>query len=271
MAKQENGYLGGFSGKLGPAVGYRWKGVWCLRSQPRRVYNPRTELQQVHRAMFKEEVRLAGKMRWAVNIGFKALSDELDMTAQNLFVKANQQAFSMAPTLHSDKEAESRLEVDYSQLRISGGPVAPVVVSAWSIDTDNVLNVNFEKNPLHLSCNSFDNVYVWVWCPEAGVGYLTNPVYRRMKQLSSVLPSLMEGKEVHVYAFVQDEHGRCSNTAYAVQQSDTLQSTPATETQHDASQDNTKTRNDIGEMQHDASLQWDQKCSHGHLSTTAYG
>lgn len=205
MAKQENGYLGGFKGKLGPAVGYRWKNVWCLRSKPTKANNPRTEAQQAHRAMFREEVRLAGKMRWAVNIGFKALSDELDMTALNLFVKANQQAFS---------SESDRFTVDYTHLAVSDGPVAPVEVTAWSVDVDNVLTVKFEKNPLHLSCSQFDNVYVWVWCPEAGVGYLANPVYRRAKRLSTLLPQLMEGQEIHVYAFVQDEHGLCSPTAY---------------------------------------------------------
>lgn len=205
MAKLANGYLEGFVGKLGPAVGYRWKNVWCLRSQPRRANNPRTEAQTKHRAMFKEEVRLAGKMRWAVNIGYKALSDEYDMTAQNLFVHANQQCFSTV---------NGRFTVDYAHLGISDGPVAPVEVTAWSIDENNVLNVSFEKNPLHLSCNQHDNVYVYIWCPEAEAGYLTNPVYRRAKQLSTLLPQLMAGKEIHVYAFVQDEKGRCSATAY---------------------------------------------------------
>ncbi len=205
MAKQANGYLGGFIGKLGPAVGYQWKHVWCLRSRPRRVNNPRTEAQQEHRAMFKEEVRLAGRMRWGVNVGFKALSDEYDMTAQNLFVKANQQCF---------RTVEGHFTVDYTHLSISDGPVAPVEITAWNVDGDNVLSVNFEKNPLHLSCSQHDNVYVYVWCPEVEKGYLANPVYRRAKSMSTLLPQLMADKEIHVYAFVQDEKGHCSPTAY---------------------------------------------------------
>lgn len=205
MAKQANGYLGGFSGKLGPAVGYRWKGLWCLRACPRHVHNPRTDAQQRHRTMFKEEVRLAGRMGWAVNTGLKALSDELDMTPQNLFVKFNQQAFSMV---------DGCFMVDYPTLCISAGPVAPVALTEVTVDEHNILSVSFEKNPMHAAANAFDNVHVWVWCPEAGVGYLANSVYRRSKQVSMTLPSAMEGQELHVYAFVQDEHGRCSNTAY---------------------------------------------------------
>ena len=239
MAKQVNGYLGGYNGKLGPAVGYRWKNVWCLRSKPTRVNNPRTEAQQAHRAMFREEVRLAGKMRWAVNIGFKALSDELDMTALNLFVKANQRAFC---------RMDGCFSVAYENLAISDGPVAPVEVTEWSVDVDNVLTMKFEKNPQHLSCSQFDNVYVWVWCPEAGVGYLANPVYRRAKRLSTLLPQLMEGKEVHVYAFVQDNHGQCSPTAYGGSPS------PFWEVSHACSSSSPSLPGSSGDIAYDRSL-----------------
>lgn len=205
MAKQTNGLLGGYTGKVGPVVGYQWKGVWCVRSQPRKVHNPRTEAQQEHRAMFREEVRLAGKMGWAVNIGFKTLSDAMDMTAQNLFVKANQQAF---------RTLNGHFAVDYRHLQVSAGPVAPVAITEVVHDEHNVLTVKFEKNPLHLPADNHDNVYVWVWSPEAGAGYLANPVYRRMKRLSTVLPDYLEGTELHVYAFAQNKQGDCSNTAY---------------------------------------------------------
>ena len=49
MAKQSGGYLGGFSGKLGTAVGYMWNGKWCLRAHNPMVRNPRTEAQTEHR------------------------------------------------------------------------------------------------------------------------------------------------------------------------------------------------------------------------------
>lgn len=205
MAKQVNGYLGGFIGKLGPAVGYRWKRTWCMRSLPRRIHNPRTEAQQEHRTMFREEVRLAGRMSRAVTIGLKAPCDELSMTPQNLFVKANQQAFSMVDGVFS---------VNYAALRVSAGPVAPVEVTEVSVDNDNVLNISFDKNPLRMSCSAYDNVFFWVWCPAVGEGYLASPVHRRTKHASVLLPQVMEGCEVHVYAFVRDDRNLCSDTSY---------------------------------------------------------
>ncbi len=209
MAKQTEGFLGGFNGKLGPVVGYRWKGLWCMRSQSRFVKNPRTEAQQAHRALFKAEVQLAGRMRWAVNIGLKLPADEMNMTTLNLFVKANQQAFSAV---------DGTLKVDYAALQVSGGPVAPVAMTEASVDGDNVLNVSFEKNPLRRSCQSFDNVYFWIYNEELEQGYLSNAVYRRMQKASVALPDAFFAggtPALHVYAFVQDAQGRCSETAYA--------------------------------------------------------
>ena len=47
------------------------------------------------------------------------------------------------------------------------------------------------------------------------MGYLSNPVYRRMQRASVALPDMFGGHELHVYAFAQDNTGRCSETAYA--------------------------------------------------------
>ena len=73
MARQTAGFMGGFHGRLGPAVGYMWRGVWCVRSYNPHPRNPRTEAQTAHREMFKREVQLASYMSWAVNLGFKEL------------------------------------------------------------------------------------------------------------------------------------------------------------------------------------------------------
>ena len=206
MARQTDGILGGFNGKVGTVVGYRWKNIWCVRSQSNDVRNPRTEAQQLHRALFKAEVQLAGRMRWALNTGLKLPSDELNMTPMNLFVSANQQAFS---------EVDGKLKVDYASLRISGGTVAPVALTEVSVDEDNVLEVRFEKNPLRKTCSMHDNVYFWIYSEELAMGYLSNPVYRRMQRASVALPDMFGGHELHVYAFAQDNTGRCSETAYA--------------------------------------------------------
>ena len=158
MARLDNGFMGGFSGRLGPAVGFERLGRWYLRALPRMVTNPRTEAQQEHRAMFKQEVQLAANMRWAVNTGMKKVAHQMGLTAQNLFVKANQQAFSMAPSsqLTSGRGAERGLRVDYPTLQVSLGPVAPVAITnvERGVMSDELV-VHFEKNPEHQAASAY--------------------------------------------------------------------------------------------------------------------
>lgn len=237
MARLDNGFLGGFSGRLGPAVGYGRLGRWYVRALPRQVANPRTEAQQEHRAMFKQEVQLAAQMRWAVNVGMKGVAHQMGLTAQNLFVKANQQAFSAATASQEEMSAAPyagrmpalQLQVDYPALQVSLGPVAPVAITEATLNEDNVLTVHFEKNPEHRAASAYDSVYLWIYSPAAGKGYLTNAVYRRAKRFDVLLPEWLTptpqsfgqppsgrraSDELHLYAFVQDEEGRCSATAY---------------------------------------------------------
>ena len=46
------GILGGFSGKVGPIVGFRWKSNYYIRARAAKVSNPRTPKQQEQRGKF---------------------------------------------------------------------------------------------------------------------------------------------------------------------------------------------------------------------------
>ena len=209
MAKQINGYLGGFTGRLGTAVGYRWNGIWCLRRLPTNMSNPQTPKQIEHRNAFKAQVQLAAAMRQAVVAGLTAEARQLSMTSYNLFVHINQLAFS---------SMEGTLLTDWRMLRVSLGPLPPVAFSVATIDEHNTLNVNFEANPLHMRADGYDMVRVYAYCPELGRGYMTAPVYRRSKRISAALPDAFEGKELQLYGFVQNDQGLCSDSLYISQE-----------------------------------------------------
>ena len=201
MAKIEEGYLGGFSGRLGPAIGYKWNGRWCVRSYQRFVHNPRTRLQQAHRGMFKAEVQLASTMRWAVTAMLTDEARQLGMTAYNLFVHLNQHAFTLR---------EGVFEVDYSALRLSTGPLAEAVYGAPEWTTDNVLTVRFEGGAGRWN----DYVRLYVYCPEWRTGIVTAPVYRNEKKISVMLSDMFVGREVHVYGLVSNDEGLWAETTY---------------------------------------------------------
>ena len=205
MGKQIVGGMGGFTGRVRGFVGYMWNGTWCVRGYSPHIRNPRTEAQQAHRMLFKQEVQLAGRMLPALNLGLRETAREMHMTASNLFVKANQQAFSMV---------DGELRVDWSRLWVSAGPVSPVAFGEPELDDAGVLTVRFGKAEGYRQGDSMDYVYLYVYCPELGMGCLTEPVYRKRKQISVMLPDGFANQELQVYGFVVDKDGKASESSY---------------------------------------------------------
>ena len=216
MAKQSGSYLGGFSGKLGPAVGYMWNGKWCLRAHNPMVRNPRTEAQVEHREVFKQEVQLAASMRPAIVKSLTGLARESGMTSYNLFVKVNQPAFSVV---------EGRLQVDYSTLRLSMGDVPQVELREMAWTEDNVLTVKFRPG----QGQSTDYVYLYVYVPGRAQGIISAPVYRYQKQISFMMSSYFIGYEAQVYLMTMSEDGRWGESLYAgaIRQGDSLTPDPS--------------------------------------------
>lgn len=205
MAKIDNGYMGGFTGRLGTAVGYQWRGKWCVRSYQPLARNPRTERQQAHRMMFKEEVLLASRMLCTLRQTLDDLSLQMHMTPSNYFIHRNQHAFVWQ---------DGKLEVDWAGLVLSEGPVAPVQFDAPVVTEGTQLSIGFIPNPSHMRAGHFDHVFLYVFCPETGREFLTAPVYRRDRRLAVVLPEDFRGREVQLWGLVQDSLGRWSDSIY---------------------------------------------------------
>lgn len=202
MAKISAGYMGPFTGKLGTGVGYTWNGKWCVRAYQPDVKNPRSAAQVEHREMFKQEVQLAAKMKWAVNATLTDLARKNGMTAYNLFVKENQHAFGYA---------DGELLVDYESLRLSMGDAQGVEVETVTLDEDNVLTVRFARG----TGRAFDKVFLYVYVPDLGEGFLTTAAYRREKRISLSLPDDYAGHEMHAWLMVESDLGGWSESIYA--------------------------------------------------------
>ena len=178
-----------------------WNGKWCVRAHQPVVHNPRTEAQEAHRSMFKQEVQLAARMRWAVTTALRDAGRMAGMTSYNLFVSLNQSAFGYA---------EGRLTVDYPTLRLSVGEVAPTGQAEATLGEGNVLDVRFRAG----DGNGLDHVYLYVYAPEAGRGTMAAPVYRRQRHVELLLPDEYAGCELHAYLMVKKADGRWSESVY---------------------------------------------------------
>lgn len=216
MAKQSYGILDGYRGTVGPVIGYQWRGRWCLRARPRHVHNPQTAAQQEHRMLFRDMVQTASRFTRVLRHGLHTASMEAHMTEGNLFVKLNKDCFTPQG-------------IDYEHLQVSTGPVAPVAFTKVEVDENMVLNVEFDKNPLHVRASGDDEVRVFAYCPAAQRGVLSSMVYRRNKRLIMSLPDEWAGQKVHFYGFVEDYQQRVSETVYGFLSVDVIDNSSATD------------------------------------------
>jgi hypothetical protein len=208
MGKQLGGINGPYMGKIGNVVGYQWRGMWVTRAMPAEFHDAKSERQLEQRGRFKAMVRFAARLKDILRIGLNQSAMKLHKTECNYFQMINKDRLSW--------NGED-LNVDYEHLRLSEGPVAPV---AFHIESEELrikneeLVIAFEKNPEHRNCSSSDHVYVAAICGGRCEAVLSLPVYRRMGKITISLPTTWDGEEVHLYGFVQDSAGRCSESTY---------------------------------------------------------
>ena len=223
MGRQLGGINGPFVGRVGNAVGYLWRGQWCVRSLPREFHDAKTERQMEQRELFRASVAFAGRLKDILHLGFDQPALKVHKTVCNYFLMVNKRCLAWSPTPQSSGQPPSgsgaaggTLAVDFEHLRLSEGPVAPVAFQRQPNSSLFTLHFSFDKNPEHRNCSSSDKVYVVALCRRNGVfeAVLPLPVYRRMGSITVTLPSYWEGEEVHLYGFVQDIAGRCSESCY---------------------------------------------------------
>ena len=208
MGKTDFGFMAGFSGRLGNLIGYRWRGRMCVRTMPSHYRDARTPEQLQQRALFKAVVRFAAKARQVLKKGMNAVSLDAQMTESNYFMRVNKRCFALAAG------TQNELQVDYENLLLADGPVAPVAFYEPQMLDETTLSVDFEKNPLHRAVKWEDLVYLVAYCPELGDFDISAPVYRRSNRLTMSLNPYWVGREVHLWGFVVDGNGRASQSQY---------------------------------------------------------
>ena len=206
MGKQLGGINGPYVGKIGKVVGYQWRGIWVTRAMPEEFHDAKSERQLEQRGRFKAMVGFAGRLKDILRIGLKQSALKAHKTECNYFQMINKDCL-----LWDD----GALVVDYEHLRLSEGPVAPVAFTCVHGEASlRGITIDFEKNPEHRNCNGNDRVYVAAINARREEAVLSLPVYRRMGSITVSLPEYWDGEEVHLYGFVQDNAGRCSESAY---------------------------------------------------------
>ena len=207
MSLNYNGYLGPVIGRLGPMVGYLWRGRPVFRAYVPHIRYPNTPDQQAEREWFVGMVRFAAEARNALLLGMKDLAVRERMTEGNTFVKRNKQHFHRQPS----GEAPS---VDYSRLSLSAGPVAPVTPTSADIAADGILTVNFNKNSAMHRAKGIDSVHLYIYDATERHGLLAAAVHRCAGHIALRLPNGWQQHDLHCYLFATDFQGHASPTSY---------------------------------------------------------
>ncbi len=205
MGKIDSGFGAGFSGKLGNVVGYEWRGKRCVRSLPGEFHDAKTPMQLEQRTLFKQTVAFASRAKDVLHLGLGVPSRDVQMTECNYFMRLNKRCFSLV---------DGVLDVDFAELVVSDGPVAPVAFGEVRVVDDRTLVVDFEKNPLHRVASSEDKVYLAAFCPDLNSFALSQPVRRGSKSVEMSFLSAYSGKGIHLWGFVVDRAGRASLSEY---------------------------------------------------------
>ncbi len=205
--------MGDQIGKLGPAVGRRWKGRMVYASYQKFVANPRTEAQRIIRARFTRCTELAKAFRFAYRIGLKEYARTKHFTEANAFIKQN---WSQVTAITPDA-----VEVNYSGIKVAMGDTPECSWGAVDFGTTTHLTIEVAmEGNVSPSAFSEDKSWVFAYCPDLNQGCLGVPALRSATKASVKVPSSWDGMEVHVYAFTMcakpdaPNFGKFSRSAY---------------------------------------------------------
>ena len=222
MSLVYNGYMGPVIGRLGPAVGYLWRGRPVFRAYVRHIHYPNTPQQQAERQWFVAMVRFAAEARSALLQGLNEPALRQGMTEGNWFVRSNKQHFHSSPKLgEGDPQgggvchnSPDQITVDYPRLALSEGPVAPVTPTAVEIADDGILTVDFNKNSHLRHARAIDSVHLYLYNATLRRGLHAAPVRRCAGRVALRLPDGWQQHDLHCYLFVTDTRSLASPTTY---------------------------------------------------------
>lgn len=197
MSKNMKGVLGEQFGKVGPVVARKFRTENVYSAYQKNVANPRTEAQQLQRMKFKALSELAHNFACGAIFGFRTAAKGTNKSPRNLFQKTNW-PFIEAPSMDT-------LNIDYSSISVSKGGLDNVAFGAPNFDLPNSVKVTFVSNLVACQQTPNDKVYVFVYCPDAKTGVLSEGVKRDEATITVQTPAYWNGLKVHVYGFCRNE------------------------------------------------------------------
>lgn len=206
MARITKGILGGFSGKVGTVVGSNWRGIDIIRSTPKPSSRPASSKQLVQQMKFKTAVAFLQPLR----------------SIQNRFFGSNSGAKSRSNlatsyTINNAVDMVDDLPVMiFNKVLITKGDLASFQNIAVTPQAGGILAFTWGDNANQGNASATDLVSIVCFSDELGVFEIYEGAEIRSRlSLEVTLPAFYVGKEIQVYAYLNNEQEtQASNSTY---------------------------------------------------------
>uniref|UniRef100_UPI004024C063 DUF6266 family protein n=1 Tax=Bacteroides cellulosilyticus TaxID=246787 RepID=UPI004024C063 len=183
------GILGGFSGKVGPIVGFRWKSNYYIRARAAKVSNPRTPKQQEQRGKFATAFSFLKAIKPFIRIGYKEFTQD-----KSAFNAAMSYTLKRAVT-GSGKE----IRIDFDRALVSMGTLMPIF-EGTATQNGNKMYFNWQDNSGMGNAEDTDIAMLLVYNKDKETAvYDTKTALRSSQHAELQLPSDWQDDELIAY------------------------------------------------------------------------
>ena len=205
MAKYHSGYLGPFDGKLGTAVGSRWKGIDYIRSIGRRNRSKNPSLkQQAQMAKFSFVGRFIKSMTGLFKVTFKSYAT--DVTEHNYVF-----SYTIANVLTGD---HPNFGLNYSKALVAQGSLPNAGNPSASNGGPGAIAWNWTNNGGNGIAKAEDKAILVAYCEELNQCEFKLPGAMRQAATDSLQVAPFSGKQVQTWISFIAEDGNVASSVY---------------------------------------------------------
>ena len=193
------GILGGFSGKVGPIVGFRWKSNYYIRARAAKVSNPRTPKQQEQRGKFATAFSFLKTIKPFIRMGYKEFTQD-----KSPFNAAMSYTLKRAVT-GSGKD----ITIDFNRVLVSMGTLMPAFEGTAMQEKDK-MSFNWQNNSGMGNAEDTDTAMLLVYNKDKETAlYDTEAALRSDSHGELPLPDDWQGDELIAYLSFCSADGSC--------------------------------------------------------------
>lgn len=195
MSKNTKGFMGDQIGKLGPAVGRRWKDLMVYSAYQKNVHNPNTRRQQVTRAAMRTLGKLGHAFLKVLRVGYKYAASR--STEVGEFIKSNFAAVTV-------NVSTGAVTINYDELMVAKGNKTNPVFGTPDYSTAGKIVVPITDGMVDEDNPQNDMVMLLAYNPTFGKIAVSNDNETRgSSEVQVKYPAAWTGTEVQLYAYVR--------------------------------------------------------------------